>query len=127
MILLLFIEMVSVQMHVFQHVRSQFTQHSHYLSSGITVETPAGSMVARGILLHCSVDLPARAMICNMKQWNGAHGCLYCTEQGTTVGGDHLHRYWPYTISQPRSHTSFLQNAEVATRTGSPVCVDVAV
>ena len=39
----LIIEMVSVQMHV-------FTQHSHYLSLGITVETPAGSM---GITLFC--------------------------------------------------------------------------
>ena len=41
----------------------------------------------------CSVDLPARAIVLNMKQWNGAHGCLYCESPGTVLPGDHLHRY----------------------------------
>ena len=85
------------------------------------METPAGVMVARGILLACSVDLPARAMISNMKQWNGANGCLYCEEEGSTIGTDHLHRYWPYKPATPRSHASLLQNAKSATRSGTPV------
>ena len=57
-----------------------------YITIWCLVETPAGVMVARGILLACSVDLPARAMISNMKQWNGANGCLYCEEEGSTIG-----------------------------------------
>ena len=80
-------------------------------------------MVARAILLSYSVDLPARAMISNMKQWNGAYDYLYCEELGTTVGGDQLHRYWPYTHVTPISHESLLQNAAMATTTGTPVCM----
>ena len=41
-------------------------------------------------------NLPARAIFVNMKQWNGAFGCIYCTEEGYTAPGDHLHRYWPH-------------------------------
>lgn len=79
----------------------------HY--TGVAVNTPAGDMTSRAILLNASVDLPARAMISNMKQWNGAHGSLYCEDQGTTVGGDHLHRYWPYRDAVSRSHASLLR------------------
>ena len=48
---------------------------------------------ARAIPLLCSVDLPARAILLNMKQWNGVQGCLYCESTGTVLPGDHLHRY----------------------------------
>ena len=86
------------------------------------METPAGTMVARGILLMCSVDLPARAMLLNMKQWNGTNGCLYCEEAGTTIGNDHLHRYWPYKSGiSARSHASIIQNAKSAVTSGAPV------
>lgn len=95
----------------------------HY--TGVAVNTPAGDMTSRAILLNASVDLPARAMISNMKQWNGAHGCLYCEDQGTTVGGDHLHRYWPYRDAVSRSHASLLRNAEMATRIRDCVCMHV--
>lgn len=81
--------------------------------------TPAGMMLAGAILLSCSVDLPARAMIMNMKQFNGMYGCVYCEDQGTVVGSDHLHRYWPQqTASIPRS---LLSNAREAITTGSVV------
>ena len=80
-------------------------------------------MVCRAILLTCSVDLPARAMITNMKQWNGANGCLYCEEEGTTIGCDHLHRYWPYKDATLRTRTSLLHNAEMAITTATTVSV----
>lgn len=80
-------------------------------------------MVARVILLLCSVDLPARAAITNMKQWNGVHGCLYCEDQGVTLGSDHLHRFWPHMNSSIlRSRTSLLRHAVAAARTGTAVC-----
>ena len=41
----------------------------------------------------CSVDLPARAMVLHMKQWNGAYGCAYCDDEGTCIDGDNLHQY----------------------------------
>lgn len=67
---------------------------SKYIScAGIVVHTPEGTLTARAILLMCSVDLPARAILLNMKQWNGVQGCLYCESTGTVLPGDHLHRY----------------------------------
>lgn len=83
---------------------SFFCASGHYVSgtpkTGVPVQTPCGDKVGRAILLSCSVDLPARAMLLNMKQWNGRHGCLYCNHEGVTLGTDHLHRYWPPKDSQ---------------------------
>jgi hypothetical protein len=90
---------------------------------GIAVQTPSGSLIARAMLLNCSVDLPARAMLVNMKQWNGVHGCLYCEDPGVTLGNDHLHRYWPHQDSSVlRNRASLLKNAELAIRSGTSVC-----
>ena len=61
-------------------------------------------------------------MVTNMKQWNGKHGCLYCEDEGKTIGRDQLHRYWPYLESaRPRSHASLLKNAEKAINTADVV------
>ena len=87
----------------------------------MAVQTPAGPHLARAILVNCSVDLPARACITNMKQWNGRHGCTFCEAEGTTIGNDHLHRYWPLTKSRLRTHQSIFGNATEAVRTGSDV------
>lgn len=96
---------------------------AHLLRIGIAVQTPVGVMSAGAILINCSVDLPARAMLMNMKQWNGICGCLYCEDEGSVVGSDHLHRYWPQQASSvQRSHAALLLNAEEATRTGTAVC-----
>ena len=95
------------------------------MSAGITVQTPVGTLEARVILLNSSVDLPARAMVTNMKQWNGINGCLYCEDKGTTVGGDHLHRYWAAKDScVERSHTSFLRCATDTVSLGTAVSCD---
>jgi hypothetical protein len=92
------------------------------VSTGIAVQTPSGSLIARAMLLNCSVDLPARAMLVNMKQWNGVHGCLYCEDPGVTLGNDHLHRYWPHQDSSVlRNRASLLKNAELAIRSGTSV------
>ena len=92
------------------------------LLAGVDVQTPEGIITARVIILSCSVDLPARAMITNMKQWNGINGCLCCEDIGTTVGTDHLHRYWPHQgCSIERTHASLLRNATEAVRQGTTV------
>lgn len=90
--------------------------------TGIVVRTTSGNFRARAILLNFSCDLPARAIVVNMKQWNGVHGCLYCEDPGTTIGNDHLHRYWPFSPrSRQRTHTSLLKNAEDATKSAATV------
>ena len=102
---------------------SIYNSHSASLCFlGVPVETRDGSFVARAILLGCAFDLPARAIVLNMKQWNGAFGCLYCTEKGYTAPGDHLHRYWPHQgVFHARTHGSLLQNAVDAVTNGTPV------
>lgn len=47
-----------------------------------------------------------------MKQWNGINGCLYCEQEGVTLGGDHLHCYWPQEDAPLRTYSSLLHNAE---------------
>ena len=71
------------QIHVFIHV------------SGIQVSTPQGQLTAKAMLIQCSVDLPARAMVTNTKQFNGKFGCIYCYNPGTTHPSNPLHRFWP--------------------------------
>lgn len=73
------------------------------------------------------MDLPARAILLNMKQWNGQHGCLYCESPGSTVPGNHLHRYWTEDATAiNRTHTSLMDNAALATTTQACVCVTCA-
>ena len=72
---------------------------------GFEVETPDGPMVAKARLLMCSVDLLAKAIVFNTKQFNGKHGCTYCEEEGITRSTSHLHRNWPYSMSKPCQNT----------------------
>ena len=51
---------------------------------GVEVRSPLGLVRARAMLLLSSLDLPARAIITNMKQFNGEHSCIYCEQEGTT-------------------------------------------
>ena len=70
----------------------------------------------------CSVDLPARASVMNMKQFNGKHGCAYCEDEGVPRPTSHLHRNWPYsTTSIPRTHHSIVDNAKSALRSNDAV------
>jgi len=34
-------------------------------------------------LIACTCDLPARALVLKMVQFNGKNGCSHCTQQGT--------------------------------------------
>ena len=84
---------------------------------GVSVQTPSGEMVARAILINCSVDLPARAFLINMKQWKGINGCEH---EGVTVGDDHLN---PEKAAQFRNIIP--HNAEHAIRTRTTVSKQV--
>ena len=50
---------------------------------GISVTSPDGVVISKAKLLMCSVDLPARALVLNMKQYNGKFACAYCENEGT--------------------------------------------
>ena len=72
---------------------------------GVNVTTPDGLFTCHVALLLCSVDLPARAIVGNMKQFNGKCGCIYCEDTGRTRPGSYLARDWPYT-EHPIERTS---------------------
>ena len=64
---------------------------------GLKVSTPDGIHICRGMMLTYSVDLPARALVCNMKSFNGVHSCPTCLDSGdNNVGASPMHRYWPF-------------------------------
>lgn len=86
------------------------------------MKTPSGDVICRAILLHVSADLPARAKIANMKQFNGAYGCLFGENPGSTLPHNPLHRFWPDVPSAPqRTHVSVLNNARDAISSGDAV------
>lgn len=69
-----------------------------------------------------SADLPARALIANMKRFNSRYGCLFCENPGTTLPGKPLHRFWPHIEDASlRSHDSVVENASQATSQHKPV------
>ncbi|CAH1263932.1 Hypp2800 [Branchiostoma lanceolatum] len=70
--------------------------------------------IVRGLLLLCSVDLPAKAILANTKQYNGAFGCNNCEDEGKSLKAGH--RIWPYegpvtlrTHSKYREYLSIVQ------------------
>ena len=87
------------------------------------MDTPIGAMRARAMLLLGSVDLPARAILLNMKHFNGMYGCLYCHHPGETEPGNHLHRFWPDKpdTKDLRTMHSILRDAKEATEQGKAV------
>ncbi len=61
--------------------------------------TPAGVMTMRAMALVMSADLPAKALVLEMKNHNRQHACPLCESKGATLPGDHLHRYWPADLN----------------------------
>ena len=106
-----------MHMHLCQHHIFKFC------STGIEVETPDGLFISRGMLLITTVDLPARAMLCNMKQFSGAHACSTCEDPGdNTLGKTPLHRVWPFTAAcKIRTPESVVNAFRSATNTGKAV------
>lgn len=95
---------------------------THLISTGFSIKTPTGVITAHARLLLCTVDLPARACVLNMKQFNGKNGCSYCEDEGEPRASNHLHRNWPYTrTSISRSHHSIMTNARDAIDENDPV------
>ena len=84
------------------------------MTVGISVKTPEGLMTSRVQLLMCSVDLVARALILNMKQFNAKHGCCYCENEGQPLP---QHTFTAFCASStPCTHDSILANASKALR-----------
>ena len=86
------------------------------------MKTKCGERVVRAALLICSVDLPARSICANMKQFNGKYGCVYCENPGTPRPLRPMVRDWPPRPGALHTHDSILHNARQAISTGEAVC-----
>ena len=72
-------------------------------------------------LLLVTVDLPARALVTCLKQYNGRCSCLFCEEVGVSVS---TQIYWPYndgSTSVQRTLHSVKRDIELANARGEPV------
>ena len=98
-------------------------------TNGVEVYSPdtSSSFICRAMLLCGSCDLPAKAIVYNMKQYNGEYGCSHCLQSGKrltldTRGTVHI---YPYIQSDPtgprRTDEQARKYAREAVTMGKPV------
>lgn len=58
---------------------------NHLYCTGVEAKISGITKVIRAKLLLSVFDLPAKAAVVNLKQFNGRYGCLYCTNPGKNV------------------------------------------
>lgn len=85
------------------------------------------SCLVRAVVLCCTVDLPAKALVQNHTQFNGFYGCSFCEQPGQTMlteGGGHVHVY-PFDPTSPsgpeKEHDKVMQYASQALEQQEPV------
>ena len=90
------------------------------LNSGILCQSPdKGEFLCKAMLLCGTADLPARSLLCNHVQYNGAFSCWKCEQEGesATVGRGHA-RIFPFQKENPkgpeRTMKTVLQQAREA-------------
>ena len=86
---------------------------------GFEVSTVAdGRKHIRAAMVVMSCDLPARALVLNMRQFNGQQGCHLCEDPGENAPATPMLRWWPYRGNAvQRTKISLLKNSlEVAQR-----------
>lgn len=83
---------------------------------GIEVCISSYKAVIKAAIIIMSCDLPARALVLNMRQFNGLHACHLCEDEGTTSDRNRLFRWWPYqSTSVLRTKESLINNGLHAT------------
>ena len=63
--------------------------------------------VGRCVLLTCTCDLPARALVYNCNQFNGEYSCWHCLQKGETYKHDSggISHIFPYDENDPKGPT----------------------
>lgn len=97
---------------------------------GVSCTLPNEKIIrVRGMLLARSADLPAKALVLNMNNFNGNCGCSRCKQPGKThrvSARGHVHVY-PYQVEDPcgppRTHDETKNiHARQAVDGGKPIC-----
>ena len=102
---------------------------SHLYSKGVEVFSPdiKKSFVCRVMLLCGTCDLPAKAMVYNMMQFNGNHGCSHCLQSGKhlAVGVRGKVHVYPYMQADPtgpsRTSDQQFQHSQQAVIQNEPI------
>ena len=69
------------------------------------------------MLFVATADLPVRAALMNMKQFNGKCACHLCKSERTTYGQHNIHRCWPFKQNhEKRTHQDQNNFAMMATK-----------
>lgn len=84
---------------------------------GLQVSTVSGSVKQiRAAMVVETCDLPARAMVLNMRQFNGSHGCHLCEDPGENSAVNPMLRWWPYNSeSTLRTKVALMKDSVKAT------------
>lgn len=91
---------------------------------GIEVVTECGIKTIKVAMIAVTCDLPARCLLLNMRQFNGAHACSMCEDEGATRSNNHLFRWWPYSSSSIlRTKNSLIEDSINATQKRKPVMI----
>ena len=107
-----------------EHSNESLQNYSYMLIyTGFQVETPAGQLTCRVAMLMSAVDLPARAIMANMKQFNGHYSCSWCEIEGISPPNLPMVSYFPYPLHKPtpRTNLRILVNAATATKENKSV------
>ena len=116
-------------------------------SAGVTITVPGGEVISRAVLICCTCDMPAKAQVLNVVQYNGFYGCPCCLQKGwhqaldcfllllVIVSGEtvrtgsrgRVHSF-PYLSKDPvgptRTDEETREHAKQAHLEGSPVCIE---
>ena len=77
-------------------------------------------------MVAISCDLPARCLVLNMRQFNGAQGCHLCEDTGKTSDNNHLFRWWPYqSESILRTNNTLIEDSARAIEMKQPVSLSI--
>lgn len=82
-----------------------FSEMQYLESSGHSfIDSDGNSFLCKCILLTCTCDLPARALVYNCNQFNGEYSCWFCLQKGEThkheTGG--ISHIFPYDEANPK-------------------------
>lgn len=73
--------------------------HFNFHGIGVLVQLPGKGPVKCCSMLLCSTcDMPARALVMNMVQYNGFHGCSHCLQRGKYYYLLLWHSSWLYKL-----------------------------
>jgi hypothetical protein len=87
---------------------------------GIEMSTPAGKKVFKGKLIFGVFDMPAKAAVLSMKQFNGEYGCPTCFHPGKRLANG-ARVYLPSEEIQLRTHKSIVDSADLASELNAAV------